>query len=186
MVYSAARLTNVLSMGDVNRDDRDDLAVVLQAVSSRLTANAAKDDGSPTQLFLHFDEFDLDEPSVRKYFTDLPTVLDRYYAVWQHALMPILETPNLHLIVTGRPLELSRVGTLHDGRSPCEGVHVVLGSLKEEHLVQVGKHTSRCCMRLACWRCHVAWPVQLEVGLVVEPRPSPFPTVPLPLPLSDC
>jgi hypothetical protein len=39
----------IIKKGDVNRDD---LADVLKLVSSRLTANATKDDKSPTQLRL--------------------------------------------------------------------------------------------------------------------------------------
>jgi hypothetical protein len=136
MVHDAAVRTRILKDGEVNKDD---LPQVLDLVSARLTANAAKDDGSPTQLFLHFDEFDLDQRNVqRKYFHDEPIVLERYYAIWQSALMPILRTPNLHLIVTGRPLELTRVGRQHRGQSPCEGLHVVLGALKEDHLMEVG------------------------------------------------
>jgi hypothetical protein len=135
MVHNAAVAMEIIKGGEVNEDK---LAPVLKLVSARLTANAAKDDGSPTQLFLHFDEFDLDQRNVkRKYFHDEPIVLERYYTIWQSALMPILLTPNLHLIVTGRPLELTRVGRQHRGLSPCEGLHVVLGALKEDHLMEV-------------------------------------------------
>lgn len=135
MVHDAANGALIIKPGDV---DKDDLREVLKLVSSRLTANATKDDGSPTQLFLHFDEFDLNAEAVRWYFDKIPTVLGRYYSVWQYGLMPILRTPNLHLIVTGRPLELALMGRQGKGQSPCVGQHVVLGALKEEHLVEVG------------------------------------------------
>jgi hypothetical protein len=135
MVHDAAIDPGIIKVGEV---DKDDLARVLKLVSSRLTANATKDDKSTTQLFLHFDEFNLGSDVVGKYFRDLPTVLDRYYEVWDKALMPILRTPNLHLIVSGRPLELALIGRQQTGQVPCEGLHVVLGSLKEEHLEEVG------------------------------------------------
>ena len=63
MVHDAAVAMEVIKGGEVNKDE---LPQVLDLVSARLTANAAKDDGSPTQLFLHFDEFDLDQRNVQR------------------------------------------------------------------------------------------------------------------------
>jgi hypothetical protein len=65
---------------------------------------------------MHFDEFYLRSATgtvgkVYLQLEDTRAVLDRYYAVWQWVLRPILrtQTPNLQLIqvVSGRPLSWS-------------------------------------------------------------------------------
>jgi hypothetical protein len=106
-------------------------------------ANAERDDGSPTQLFLHVDEFEVESMSFISYFPadDYPTALHRYYEVWRCALLPILFTPNVHLIITGRPVALAVLGLGGGGgvhlRSPTAAHHVVLDTLKVTHLREV-------------------------------------------------
>jgi hypothetical protein len=106
-------------------------------------ANAERDDGSPTQLFLHVDEFEVEDVSFISYFPAdaYPTALHRYYAVWRSALLPILFTPNVHLIITGRPVALAVLGLGGGGgvglRSPTAAHHVVLDTLKVKHLREV-------------------------------------------------
>jgi hypothetical protein len=64
--------------------------------------------------------------------------------------MPILRTPNLHLIVIGCPLELSHGGAQHEGQPKRKGIQVTLGLLKEVHLMQVGKFALLGVMRVTC------------------------------------
>ena len=108
-------------------------------------ANAERDDGSPTQLFLHVDEFEVESMSFTPYFpaNAYPTALHRYYEVWRSALRPILFTPNVHLIITGRPVALAVLGLGGGGgvdlcsRAPTAVHHVVLDTLKVKHLREV-------------------------------------------------
>ncbi len=115
------------------------LIPLLKRVSKKLSDNegAVGADGKllpPTKLFLHFDEFVVVGDDVDQYFRAGMSAESRYRAVRKKALMPILRTPNVFLIVTGRPPELALIGRLVSLTSPCAGHHAVL---TEDNSMQV-------------------------------------------------
>lgn len=140
MVHDAAPDAGVIGDGACGIN-RNDLGWVLHTTASQLRANGTKNDASITQLFLHFDEFDLGDISMNKYFAPTELGVDRYRTAWQACLVPILHTPHLHLIVTGRPVDLFLVGrgqaTSGPRLPPCPSKHVVLGSLAQQHIREV-------------------------------------------------
>ena len=112
------------------------LARLLKAVSSRLQANARLDDGSTTHLFIHLDELDLGLKDMDEYFGSLE-LLDRYYTAWRQMFAPVLRTPHMLFIVTGRPLQLALIGRGLLGTSPTAAHHAMLGTLLPEYLAEV-------------------------------------------------
>ena len=126
---------------------------LLEVVSSRLQANARLDDGSTTHLFIHLDELDLGLEAMDEYFGAL-SLSARYYEAWRHMFAPVLRTPHVLLIVTGRPLELALIGRglLGPGTSPTAAHHALLGSLSPDYLDEVRS----ACFGRVCLSCLVA------------------------------
>ena len=128
---------------------------LLEVVSSRLQANARLDDGSTTHLFIHLDELDLSDEAVDEHYFPLTMPLSkRYYEAWRHMFAPVLRTPHVLLIVTGRPLELAMIGRglLGPGTSPTAAHHALLGSLSPDYLDEVRS----ACFGRVCLSCLVA------------------------------
>ena len=85
MVLDAVAEADIVKRGEV---DREELLDVLKVVSSRLTANAARDDAAVPSL-RRPRVLDLSDIKVEKCFSPKSTLLKRYYTVWQdHARMP--------------------------------------------------------------------------------------------------
>lgn len=139
MVISAARRKDVISRAEavMLRADCCALDEVLQFVQDRLVKNVGVD-GAITQLFIHFDEFDLSSIDFDEYgrLSD-KSPSSRYDFVWRRMLVPILLAPNFHLIVTGKSPELAILGTRAKGQSPTLVYHAVLGTLNNDHIVDI-------------------------------------------------
>ena len=140
MVISAAEVGFVISRAEADgvRAGSCELISVLSFVQDRLVANECVP-GAITQLFLHFDEFDLSRPALLRAYKTLRDAdsIDRYDDVWSDMLVPILQQPNLHVIVTGKPPELAILGTRVKGQSPTRVYHAVLGTLGESHIIDI-------------------------------------------------
>ena len=130
-----------------------DLEDLLEVVSSRLQANARLDDGSTTHLFIHLDELDLGLEAMDEYFGAL-SLSARYYEAWRQMFAPVLRTPHVLFIVTGRPLQLALIGKglVEHGTSPTAVHHALLGSLSPDYLEEVRS----ACFGRVCLSCLVA------------------------------
>lgn len=140
MVISAAEKGKVISLEDATRlrlPGSCFLSSALFFIKSRLEANESAP-GAVSRLFLHFDEFDLSLIDFSEFqLLPNPTLLDRYDYVWRALLLPILQQPNIHLIVTGRPPELALLGMRGGSSSPTLVHHAVLGTLDAQHIVDI-------------------------------------------------
>ena len=136
MVVNAAVCAGVISMHEAEtlRSGRSSITSVIHVIQTRLVSNEGKS-SAISELFLHFDEFDLSHISLLQHYRSLREAdpLTRYDVVWLHAFVPILRAPNLHLVITGRAPELAILGTRsnsasrHSSHSPTLAFHAVMG-----------------------------------------------------------
>lgn len=141
LVINAAERANVISNGESEalRNGSCDITSVASVIQKRLSAND-KDSSAISELFLHFDEFDLSRA-----FESLTNaqLLSCYDSVWLHAFVPILLAPNMHLVITGRAPELAILGTRSGtasrylSTSPTVAFQAVLGTLHSEHILDI-------------------------------------------------
>jgi hypothetical protein len=144
MVINGAECAGVISNVEALRLTSCGIASVVTVIQDRLITkeNVVS---AVSELFLHFDEFDLSNPAVLRAYPSLRSAdsLERYDIVWQQAFFFILRAPNLHLIITGRAPELAILGTRaattsrHVSTSPTVAFQVVLGTLHSEHIVDI-------------------------------------------------
>lgn len=108
------------------------MSSILLSLEERLVSNSMR-------LFIHMDEFDLSCSALLAAYPMLRELSpnDRYNFIWRRSLMPLLRSPNLHLIVTGRVPELAILGTLGTTASPCTSYHALLGSLDTAHIAAI-------------------------------------------------
>ena len=139
MVLVAAEKGKVISRAEADvLFEKQRLSSVLGFVQERLATNACVP-GAISQLFLHFDEFNLSASALLRAYPTLRNAdtIARYDDVWGFALVPILQTPNLHLVVTGKPPELAILATRDEGQSPTLVYHAVLGTLSDKHIIDI-------------------------------------------------
>lgn len=140
MLIDAARQDDIISRVEAESllSGSCSFTEALKFVQNRLVENVGVP-GVKSQLFLHLDEFDLSSPALLQSYETLrtATTTGRYDIVWTALLVSILQSPNLHLVVTGRPPELSLLGTREDGPSPTLAYHAVLGTLGDRHITDI-------------------------------------------------
>ena len=137
MVIDAAEQREVISITEAEslRSGSCVMSSILLFLEKRLVSNSMR-------LFIHMDEFDLSCSALVAAYPMLRELSpnDRYNHIWRCSLMPLLRSPNLHLIVTGRVPELAILGTLGTTATPCTSYHALLGSLDTAHIAAILRH----------------------------------------------